>query len=210
MEDKRLGLVVSGSYFEYCYTHSTRSENTYSLFHMKGLIETLFLEHSISLKATDLASYLHPKKQCLICDKNGDTLGFLGTIHPKVAASFNVSDDTVIAEMSLSSFDLDIKLPIFQAINKFPSVKRDMALLVPKTLSYGDIKSFLSQHVSSFVIDFYLFDMFESEQLGEDKKSIAITFTYENPEASLTDDQVNTLHHDLTTLILDHFPVSIR
>jgi phenylalanyl-tRNA synthetase beta chain len=210
MEDKRLSLVASGTYFEQSYTNAARSENKFTLFHMKGIVGTLLADQKLDIKACDSEPYLHPKKQCSVIDKNGKVIGFIGEVHPKVASAFKVSDDTVIAELSISGFDLSPKHPSFKEASKFPSVKRDMALLAPKELSYGDIKDFLLKNKPALVSDFQLFDIFESEQLGKDKKSMAISFTYENAEASLTDDEVNKSHEALTALISEKLSISIR
>ncbi|RAP38269.1 phenylalanine--tRNA ligase subunit beta [Candidatus Marinamargulisbacteria bacterium SCGC AAA071-K20] len=209
-EDKRLCVVASGTYFKEAYTETSRQENTYSIFHMKGLLEGLFSDHSISFDSNDSRTFLHPKKQCSILNNEGQIIGFIGTLHPNVASEFDVSDDTVVAEISFLSLDLAPKFPSYQSVSKFPTIKRDLALLAPKELSYGDIKSFLLANKPKLVTDIQLFDVFESDQLGEDKKSIAITFTYENKEASLTDDEVNKSHQDLRTLISEKLPVSIR
>ena len=94
--------------------------------------------------------------------------------------------------------------------SKYPSIRRDIALLAPQSLSYSDIESVLTQFKPKGVSRFYLFDLFESESIGSDKKSMAFAFIYHDLNKTLSDARVNRTHDRFIALIQEKLPITIR
>jgi phenylalanyl-tRNA synthetase beta chain len=80
----------------------------------------------------------------------------------------------------------------FEELNKFPSVKRDLALLLDKTIKYQQVVELALAADKKFLKEVNLFDIYEDEKLGN-KKSYAIRFTLMNTEATLTDQQIDAV-----------------
>lgn len=90
-------------------------------------------------------------------------------------------------------------------------MKRDIAMLAPKSLTYDQIKETITAAKIKYLTQFELFDHFESdEKLGPDKKSIALSFIYQSTKKTLQDDTVNRLHDQLITYLTKTLPIEIR
>jgi phenylalanyl-tRNA synthetase beta chain len=80
----------------------------------------------------------------------------------------------------------------YHEVPKFPSVHRDLAMVVPKTLKYESIRSLIGRLKLNKLQAVGLFDVFESEKLGTGKKSMAVNFTFLDEEKTLTDKEIDT------------------
>ena len=80
----------------------------------------------------------------------------------------------------------------YKEVAKFPAVERDLAVVVPKGMKYEDIKTQVSKLRLGKLQDIKLFDVFESEKLGKDKKSLAINFTFLDKAKTLTDKEIDS------------------
>ncbi len=81
--------------------------------------------------------------------------------------------------------------PVVHEIPKFPAVHRDLALIVPKQLQYEEVEKTVDKIRLNKLRDMKLFDIFESEKLGADKKSLAVSFTFLDEEKTLTDKEID-------------------
>jgi phenylalanyl-tRNA synthetase beta chain len=120
---------------------------------------------------------------------NGQTVGVVGQVHPRVAADFDVEGDAYLFEVVL-----DRLLPLiggprgYEAVSRFPSVVQDIALLVDETVTAGRIEEMIRK--APLVREVRLFDFYTGEQVGAGKKSLAFSVTYQSPEHTLTDEEV--------------------
>ena len=80
---------------------------------------------------------------------------------------------------------------VFKEIAKYPSVERDLAMVVPKSMQYAEIQEQVKKLRLGQLQDMKLFDIFESEKLGTDKKSLAVNFTFLDEEKTLTDKEID-------------------
>jgi len=76
-------------------------------------------------------------------------------------------------------------------IPKFPAVNRDVAMIVPSELKYEEVEGTVQKIDLPYLEEMKLFDIFESEKLGEGKKSLAVSFTFQDPEKTLTDKEID-------------------
>ncbi|MDA3874275.1 MAG: hypothetical protein PF795_10000 [Kiritimatiellae bacterium] len=79
-------------------------------------------------------------------------------------------------------------------IPSFPSTTRDVALILDRSRSHREITDLVNQERPKDLVQVRLFDLFESDKLGENKKSMAYRFTYRNPKKTLTDEAVEKMH----------------
>jgi len=78
-------------------------------------------------------------------------------------------------------------------VNKFPTMQRDLALVVNRNTTYGAIEAVVQQLKIPRLTDMRLFDVFESDKLGAGKKSMAISFTFTDEEKTLTDKEADSM-----------------
>ncbi|ANI89431.1 phenylalanine--tRNA ligase subunit beta [Arachidicoccus ginsenosidimutans] len=99
---------------------------------------------------------------------------------------------------------------LYKEVPRFPAVQRDLAMVLDKSVQYGNILSIIKKLNISILKETRLFDIFESEKLGTDKKSLAINFTFLDEEKTLTDKDVDNVINNLITAFEKELNAEIR
>ncbi len=163
-------------------------------FTLKGIIEQLMQSFSVNVKYQKSAEpYLHPGRQAQIV--LGDTvIGTLGEVHPKTAECYDINEKVYVAEIKLETLYAAVQPPIiYKATPKFPVVNRDLALLCNKSQPVGDLIDFVKQTAGKLCETVELFDIYEGEQIPDGKKSVAISLVLRSHDATLTDNEVDSV-----------------
>jgi phenylalanyl-tRNA synthetase beta chain len=175
----------------------------------KGIIEGLFGQLGVEFSfEAGSDEGLHPVKQAAIL-VGGKRLGVVGELHPKVADAFELSGSVYLFEVNLSAllpFTLGHKM--FQPISRFPAVVRDMALVVDVGVTNAQIQAIMQGF--PLVTDVALFDLYSGEQLPAGKKSLAYRITYQSPEHTLTDDEVNKVQKQILDKLSKQLGATLR
>jgi len=117
-----------------------------------------------------------------------------GYINKAMLKAFNIKSDVLYAE-----FDWDLIIKNIQSstkyveVNKFPSVRRDLALLLDEDIQFSKLKSIANQTESKLLKSVNLFDVYQGDKLPNNKKSYALSFTLEDQENTLTDKQIDAV-----------------
>jgi len=98
----------------------------------------------------------------------------------------------------------------FRALPKFPSVARDMALVVDEELPAREVRDFILERQEPFMEQVEIFDIYRHPQMGPDKKSLGYRVVYRAADRSLTDEEVNTIHTRLVEKVLHQFHATLR
>ena len=99
---------------------------------------------------------------------------------------------------------------MFKEIPRYPAVERDLAMVVPKSMQYGDIQEQIKKLRLAQLQDIKLFDIFESEKLGKDKKSLAVNFTFLDEEKTLTDKEIDSWMNKIMGVLEKNLGAEIR
>ncbi len=165
---------------------------------MKGVIEEILLhvgmKGRVSYENTGKRPYLHPGRQADIY-YDSCLIGFLGELHPETAIAYDMKDERIyVAVLDMPEIvkrsNFDIK---YEGIAKYPSVTRDLSMVVPKTVLAGQIDTVICQRGGKLLESFRIFDVYEGDQIEEGYKSIAYSVTLRNPEKTMSDDEVNSV-----------------
>ena len=160
-------------------------------FYAKGILEALFarLGLEVNYTATQEIKSLHPGRTALI-SLGDQVLGFLGQVHPVTAKAYDIPE-TYVAELNLSAIEAALQPAApFVEITKFPAVSRDIALLLKAEVTHQEVVDAIRAAGVKRLTDIKLFDVFSGEKLGVGMKSMAYSLTFQNPEDSLTDEEV--------------------
>lgn len=160
-------------------------------FYAKGILEALFdrLGLEVTYIATAEIASLHPGRTAVI-SLGDQVLGFLGQVHPVTAKAYDIPE-TYVAELNLSAIEAALQPAApFVEITKFPAVSRDVALLLKAEVSHQEVVDAIQAAGVKRLTDIKLFDVFSGEKLGVGMKSMAYSLTFQNPEDSLTDEEV--------------------
>ena len=166
-----------------------------NFFDMKGVVEeflyTIGIVGKLLYDPSCKEEFLHPgRKADIVFD--GVRLGYLGEVHPLVCENYKLGERTYIAVLDLpniiSFVNFDIK---YTGIAKYPSISRDVSLVVPKNILVGEIEDIIEKNGGSNLESFKLFDIYEGDQIEAGFKSVAYSLTFRNKERTLLDTEVN-------------------
>jgi phenylalanyl-tRNA synthetase beta chain len=189
-ESNHLCLYITGNTTEQGWKNKAV---TADIFHLKGAVSSV-------LKLTGVPGIVEEETQsdffeaAIAIRSNGETLVTAGKADPATIAKFDIRQPVFFADVN---WDLVLKYSLenkvtYHEVPKFPSVHRDLAMVVPKTLKYESIRSLIGRLKLNKLQAVGLFDVFESEKLGTGKKSMAVNFTFLDEEKTLTDKEIDT------------------
>lgn len=151
---------------------------------------------------------LHPGQSARIY-KDGEAIGWLGALHPKLNKPLDIDGKVYLFELGLSAA-LASQVPEFEALSKFPAIRRDLALLVDDAVEAGQIERCLSAIDSDILKSFQLFDVYTGDGVEVGKKSLAVAFHLQHGERTLTDDEVDALIKTVTETLEQSVGATIR
>ena len=209
---KILSIVMVGEN----YLRGKMSRLAYDFYDAKGVLEGLMEIFGITqtrytIERNDIVSELHPGKSAVI--KFGkNVVGYLGELHPNYLKEKDlIKNNVVVLELSLDAlFDMKTGNIKMQEISKFPTVSRDLALLVSKKIEVKDLIKEIKMSSKGLIQDVEIFDIFESESLGIDLKSVALSITYGSNNHTLKDDEVNASIENIKKILNDKFHAVLR
>ncbi len=165
---------------------------------LKGVLERLFELHSlltgVRFEQTTQVGFLHPGKSSKVLIRD-EEIGVLGQLHPEISEKLDISQGVYVFEIDLdklATFYAGERLQ-FRRIPRFPSVRRDIAIVVDEELPVGDIVGEIKRLESSLIEDVSVFDVFKGGSVEKGKKSVAISMILRAAEKTLTDEDVNQL-----------------
>jgi len=141
----------------------------------------------------------------------GAKVGRIGLLDPNVVQKRKLPGPVALAEWSLTAIQPEPGLlPVMQMIPTFPSVTRDVALIVDRAKRHDDVLDIINRQRPKDLENIELFDLFESDKLGENRKSLAYRFTYRNAKKTLTDKAVEKMHERLVDQLVSDLPATVE
>lgn len=208
-EKERLAGAVTGLW----HAHEWQGEKKPVDFYVvKGILEGLFdllgtaeqIEYKLAHKED-----MHPGRTAEVF-LNGSSVGFVGQLHPAVQKNLDLRE-TYVFELDLQTLlTTDVQEVQYEPIPRFPSISRDIALVVEKTVSAGDIQRVIKDAGGKLLKDVTVFDLYEGEKMEEGKKSVAFSLRYFDPERTLTDEEVTKTHERVLQAVEEAFGASLR
>ena len=163
-------------------------------FDMKGVVEEIFDKLGVTgaeCEPSNDIPYLHPGRQARI-QKGKLDLGFIGQIHPEVGDNYNLKTEAYVAVLNmevitmLTNFDRK-----YEGIAKFPASTRDLSMVMDKGLFVGQIEHVIKKNAGKILESCELFDVYEGEQVGEGKKSVAFSLIFRAKDRNLESAEVD-------------------
>lgn len=179
-------------------------------FVVKGIVEGLSeqLDLTFTYEKARLPQ-MHPGRTAII--KAGDKeVGFIGQVHPKLQKEFGLKDTYVFDLNAEELMDQYTKEEAFQAIPRYPSVSRDIALVVDEGVAAGAIAATISEAGVPLVKDVRVFDLYQGEHLQDGKKSLAFNLLYLDPMRTLKDQEVEEAHNHILQSVKDQHAAELR
>lgn len=209
-EVTHVALAVSGTWEEKSWQSKPQAVD---FFTVKGILENVFeqlsINEEITYQALTTIDELHPGRTAAIY--LGETMiGFVGQVHPMTAKAYDIPE-TYVAEFDLATVvEASRKGITFRPVTKFPSVTRDIAMLVAEQVTNQEIVRTIQAAAGRFLTNVELFDVYQGANIEAGYKSVAYTLSFENPEATLTDEEINQAMSKVEKALTETVDASIR
>ncbi|ENJ1752355.1 phenylalanine--tRNA ligase subunit beta [Vibrio parahaemolyticus] len=213
-QEPMLAGVIAGTRGE---EHWDIETNTVDFFDLKGDLEAI-LELSANEKAYSFAALspeskkanpaLHPGQSAAII-VDGKEVGVIGTVHPELERKFGLNGRTIVFEIEWSAINSKV-IPEAVALSKFPSNRRDIAVVVDEAVASGDIVNACLEQGGEFLKDAKLFDVYVGKGVEEGKKSLAIALTLQSLERTLEDADIAGAVDAIVAHVSEKFGAALR
>ena len=210
-EDYRLGLWVSGSRVDNNWAHPNEKSSVYEL---KAYVENILLRLGVNLQKVifgNLANDIY-SAGLSITTSSGRQLGTMGIVSPKICKEMDIDAEVYYAEFSWTLLMKEIKKNkvAFSEISKFPAVKRDLALLLDKSVQFAEIEKIATESERKLLKDVTLFDVYEGKNLPAGKKSYAVSFYLQDEGKTLNDKQIDAIMKKIQTNLEQKLGAQLR
>jgi len=201
------GLVFGDALPEQWGSKARRAD----FFDLKGDIEALLElgglgDRVVWTRATHPA--LHPGLSARLM-LDGEELGWVGVLHPSLEQALDLPGQVLLFELRQALL-LQRRVPRYQAVSRFPVIRRDLALLVPDAVSSSEILACLREEAPSFLRAVEVFDVYRGQGVPDTFASIAIRLILQDNERTLSDIEVDSLIAAMLARLQSRFGITLR
>lgn len=183
----------------------------FDFYDVKGDLDAFFKMHHVK-NVTFIAathSALHPGKSAKIC-LNDQVIGWCGVLHPRICELLDITHEPILFEVQLNH--LVPQVPVrYQGISKYPTVRRDLALLCAETITAAEVEAVIRAcDGDRFLRSFDVFDVYMGDNIPEGKKSMAIALIWQDQTATLQDERINQLIDVIIQRLTTSLSITLR
>ncbi|MCR4428625.1 MAG: phenylalanine--tRNA ligase subunit beta [Caldiserica bacterium] len=164
-------------------------EQTFDFFSLKGLIEVSFREFPLEFLPGS-CPFLHPGKQAEIF-LGGQKVGIIGELSPEVLSFWDLKSPACGGEILFDSFLKKPQTPSFKPFPRYPSVRRDIAVVLDDGVPYLLVEGIIREAGGEFLEAVEFFDFYQGPNIPPGKKSLAFSLIFRHPQRTLLDSEVN-------------------
>jgi phenylalanyl-tRNA synthetase beta chain len=207
-EERHLAMAMTGFEVEGSWQAPDKAVTFFSL---KQKVEWVFTKmglYNVQFEPADNDLFLYGMKVY----RGNIAFGFLGLLAPGVLNRVGIKNEVFYAELDWDKVVLAVKdnSPGFEELPKFPEVRRDLSLLLDKNIAYEKIRELAFRTEKKLLKEVGLFDVFEGEKIGKDKKSYAVSFVLQDNTATLKDKQIDQIMQKLIHVYEKELNATIR
>jgi phenylalanyl-tRNA synthetase beta chain len=196
-EREKLSLFVTGKTHEENWLEQPRDLD---FFFLKNFVENILHKSGVIVETRLIASLQPDENETAFLDtlyymNNDKCIAKIGKVSPKILKHFDIKKPVFYAEIDMAQlFSEYLKSKtLYVPIATNPSVKRDLALVVEKNVTYQQLEKVATQFGSRHIKKISLFDVYEGDKLPENKKQYALNFVLQHPDKTLTDEEINKI-----------------
>ncbi|RWR05991.1 phenylalanine--tRNA ligase subunit beta [Siminovitchia fortis] len=208
-EREHIAGAVTGLWVDHAWQGEKKPVDFYVV---KGILEGLFkklgLEERISWQAVQMDG-MHPGRTAeVLLDE--EVIGFAGQVHPNLQKDLDLKETYVFEIQAGPVFDYELPELRYVPIPRYPSIARDIALVVDKDVHAAALESIIKDSGRKLLREVHVFDLYEGKNMEEGKKSIAFSLTYADPERTLTDEEVTKTHEKVLAALKEKAGAELR
>ena len=209
VENTLLGIAMTGNFPEEHWRHKPVDVD---FFDVKGVVETLLSRLGITeIQVGEVElPWCQPGLTATVFIK-GVEIGWIGRLHPEVADAYDLDKPVFLAELNVSAIiDQANLITEYIRLPRYPAVLRDIAVVIPDTVSTSEVIALMREAGGSIVEDITLFDLYRGPQIPEGSRSLAFAVTYRDVSRTLNDDVVTAEHQRIEEALSSRFGASLR
>ncbi|MBQ1852092.1 MAG: phenylalanine--tRNA ligase subunit beta, partial [Paludibacteraceae bacterium] len=210
-EELHLGIWLSGNRYEPSWTDAERPLTFFDLkAHVINVLRRIGIQESTYVTKT-IENDIYSQAICFET-RTGAQLAMLGIISKKQLKAFDIDADVFYADLFWDKILRQIKSDAitYADLPKYPEVKRDLALLLDKSVEFEQIENLAFQTERKLLKRVVLFDVYEGKGIEEGKKSYAVNFTLQDTEKTLEDRQIDNVMNRLIKAFTEKLGATIR
>ena len=165
------------------------------------------LDATITFEKAEHAA-LHPGQTAKIV-KNGEVIGYLGAIHPKLQKYLDLNGPVYLFELCLNE-SIQGSIPRFSEVSKYPEVRRDLAIVIDQQVPFENVRSEVIAHAGQDLVNVVLFDVYAGENLGKGLKSLGLALVWQRTDRTLNDEEINQAFESIVSALNAKFGANIR
>jgi phenylalanyl-tRNA synthetase beta chain len=208
MQERVIGGLVSGEVIAEQWGSGSRRADFYDI---KGDVEALLsltgLQDEVGFEVTEHAA-LHPG-QCGSITVSGEKVGLIGMLHPEIEKQLDLNGATFVFEIKLDKLTQG-RLPAFESLSKFPSIRRDIAIVVDKSVTFESVRNLIRDVSGKKITDILLFDVYTGENIDSGRKSLALGLILQEKSHTLTDKEVDEVVATVLSRLGDDLGANLR
>ena len=193
-EEMHLGMWITGKRVEGSWAHADEQSSFYEL---KAYVMNIFTRLGVNpgIVVAEKSDNNVFGKALALKARSGKVLCEMGTVCHKLLKKMDIEQDVFFADINWNNLMRAIKKneTLYHDISKFPSVSRDLALLIDKNVEFEQIEQIARQTEKKFLKSVELFDVYEGKNLPEGKKSYAVNFILQDETRTLNDKQIEAI-----------------
>jgi len=189
VQRKKMAGAITGPLYEEHWNNSNRDVDFYDI---KGDVEALLAEatgQTFKFVAANNDA-LHPGQSATIMSENG-VVGVFGALHPALEKKLSLDQQVFVFEIDLALV-MNKKLPAYSQLSPYPSIRRDLALLVDQKVEYGKIDKSLKKLNIEALKSSFIFDVYEGEHVEASQKSLALGLIFQDFSRTLEEEEINS------------------
>ena len=189
IENKRLNVTVTGKIFDENWISEFSKSNFY---YLKGVAENLLNNLNVSnIKYEVNSDELFEYKLFIYNNKNN--IGFIGELNSTYTKEFSIDDKIHLLNLDLDNIKLKSANVKYQELSRFPSSRRDISMILDDNINFEAIKNLAFNVENKILKDVNLFDEYKGKNIEDNKKSLAVSFTFNDSKKTLTDKLIDKI-----------------
>lgn len=209
-QQEKLAVAISGNKTAEAWTEKTQQ---ISFYYLKSQVENILQRLGVPINK------LQPEvlkddmfDETLSLNYNQKNLAVLGATNKKILQQFDIKQDVYFAELNWNNIQKAISKHNvqFTELAKYPQVRRDLSLLLNKNIAFAEIEKIAFKTEKKLLKKVSLFDVYEGEKLGDNKKSYAVSFILQDKDKTLKDKQIDKIMKQIMNNLKQELSAEIR
>ncbi|AKH19933.1 phenylalanine--tRNA ligase subunit beta [Sedimenticola thiotaurini] len=186
-------------------------ERNVDFFDLKADLEALFALTSCADEfrfQAETHNALHPGQSARIT-RGDEQVGWIGKLHPQLEQKLDLSSGVYLFEIGLNRL-MEGRLPAFKPLSKYPSIRRDIAIVVDQAVGFDQIRQTIRESVPEILREILIFDVYTGEKVDSGRKSLALGLILQESSHTLTDENVERVMAQIVAALVERYNAQLR